>query len=184
MKPVLDGGVKPWVKIAAGGTRPVNCEATYFAKGGRTYVFIVQNAAVTSTSLGDTKTKGLGSSSVAVEVEFSSPVRDVVDERAGKNIGDGAKFKAEFNQAEAVLLSFAGEPPRRRAADAPPVPDAWRPSDQKVVLHLSSTGGQSMAPASPTSAGRARPVTRRAIAGRGTGTPTWRRHPGCPRRSG
>jgi hypothetical protein len=113
MKPVFDAGVRPWVKITADGKRPVRSEVTYLAKDGRTYVFIVQNAAVTSTSLGDTKTKGLGSGAVPIEVEFAAPVRDVVDERAGRQLGDGAKFTAEFNLAQAVLLSFAGMPPRR-----------------------------------------------------------------------
>ncbi len=113
MQSVFDAGVKPWVKLTANGTRPVNSEVTYLAKNGRTYVFVVQNAAVTSTSLGDTKTKGLGGGTLLIEVEFAAPVSDVVDERAGTKLGNGTKFKAELNLAEAVLLSFAGAPPRR-----------------------------------------------------------------------
>jgi hypothetical protein len=110
-KAITDAGVKPWVNITAGGKRPVNCEATYFSKGGRTLVFIVQNASVSSTSLGDTKTEGLGSNKLTVDVEFPGAVKDVVDERAGKKLGDGNKFQIEFNTAEAALLSFEGAPP-------------------------------------------------------------------------
>jgi hypothetical protein len=58
--------------LEVGGKRPLNGEVTYFAKNGRTNVFIVQNAGVTSTSFGDTKTKGPGSGAVPIEVEFWS----------------------------------------------------------------------------------------------------------------
>ncbi len=110
-KAITDAGVKPWVKVTANGKRPVNCETTYFTKNGRTFVFIVQNATVTSTSLGDTKTEGLGAGKLNVDVEFSGAVKDAIDERAGKKLGDGAKFQVEFNTAEAALLSFDGKPP-------------------------------------------------------------------------
>lgn len=113
LQPVLDAGVRPWVRITSGGKRPVNSEVTYLTKNDRTYVFVVQNASVSSTSLGDTQTTGLGSGRIPLDVEFASPLRDVVDERAGRKLGDGAKFQVEFNQGEAVLLSFAGLPPKR-----------------------------------------------------------------------
>ncbi|MFH1023674.1 MAG: beta-galactosidase trimerization domain-containing protein [Planctomycetota bacterium] len=111
MGPVLAAGVTPWVRVTSGGRRPADIEATYFTKNGRTWVFVVQNARVTSTSLGDTKTHGLGGGKIPVEVELTAPVRDVVDERAGKKLGDGAKFAFEFNASEAVFFSFAGAPP-------------------------------------------------------------------------
>jgi hypothetical protein len=112
IQPVLAAGVKPWVTITSNGKRPANIEATYLAKSGRTWVFVVQNAQVTSTSLGDTKTEGLAAGSLPIEVAFPAAVTDVVDERSGKKLGDGQRFALTFKQAEAVLLSFAGEPPR------------------------------------------------------------------------
>ena len=111
LKAIADAGIKPWVKITANGKRPMNAESTYFTKNGRTYVFIVQNATVTSTSLGDTKTEGLGSGKLNLDVEFPQAVKDAIDERTGKKLGDGAKFQLEFNTAEAALLSFEGKPP-------------------------------------------------------------------------
>ena len=113
MQPVFDAGVKPWVRISSNGKRPVNSEATYLEKNGRTFVFIVQNAAVNSTSLGDTVTHGLGGGVIPVDIEFGAPVKDVVDERTGHKLGDGTKFKAQFPLDEAVLLSFMGLPPQR-----------------------------------------------------------------------
>ena len=108
LKPVFDAGVKPWVKITSNGKRPMNSEVTYLTKNGRVYVFVVQNASVSSTSLGDTKTEGLGSGKIALDIEFASAVRDVEDVRSGKKLGDGKTFKTEFNIGEAVVLSYAG----------------------------------------------------------------------------
>ena len=110
--PVLAAGVKPWVTVTSGGKRPANIEATYLSRNGRTWVFVVQNAQVTSTSLGDTKTEGLSAGRIPIEVSFPATVRDVVDERTGKKLGEGASFPFELKLAEAVLLSFEGAPPR------------------------------------------------------------------------
>ncbi len=111
--PVLAAGIKPWVKVTAAGKRPTNVEATYFTKNGRTWVFILQNARVTSTALGDTKTEGLTGGRLPIEVEFPGVLQGVVDERSGKQLGAGSKFKLELPMAEAVMLSFAGTPPGR-----------------------------------------------------------------------
>ncbi|MFH1022460.1 MAG: beta-galactosidase trimerization domain-containing protein [Planctomycetota bacterium] len=110
---ILAAGVKPWVGVTSGGKRPPVIEATYFSKNGRTYVFVLQNVTVTSSELGDTKTSGLENGRISVEVAFPAAVKDVVDERTGKKLGDGAKFAFEFNAPEAVMLSFAGAPPGR-----------------------------------------------------------------------
>src|SRR5436190_9237642 len=112
-QPILQAGVRPWVRISVDGQRPANTEATYFTKQGRTIVFVVQNAAVTSTSLGETKTSGLGSGKLSIEVAFPAAVRDVVDERSARKLGDGSTFRFEFNAAEAAMLSFQGPPPGR-----------------------------------------------------------------------
>jgi hypothetical protein len=111
--PIFAAGVKPWVNVTSGGRRPATIEATYFAQKGRTYVFVVQNVSVTSSELGDTKTTGLEDRKLSVDVEFSGPVKDVIDERTGKKLGDGAKFRVEFAAPEAALLSFVGDPPGR-----------------------------------------------------------------------
>jgi len=111
---IFKAGVKPWVTLTSGGKRPANIEATYFTKNGRTYVFVVQNVTVTSSNLGDTKTAGLAEGKIAVDVEFPEVVKEVVDERAGKKLGEGKKFSFEFNAPEAAFLSFAGDPPKKK----------------------------------------------------------------------
>jgi hypothetical protein len=110
---VTEGGAKPWVAVRdSERKRPANCEVTYWSKGGRTMVFVVQNAAVTGSPTGGGGAEGLVARKVPITVWFAQPVRNVIDQRSGRKLGDGNRFPLEFNTAEAVFLSFEGEPPR------------------------------------------------------------------------
>lgn len=113
IKHVLSAGVKPWVKATSEGKRPLNCEVTYWSKGGRTLVFVLQNVPVSGGSAGGGKAEGLVLKKVPLDIEFAAPVRDVVDERTGKKLGDGRKFTLDFNGVEPVFISFQGAPPAK-----------------------------------------------------------------------
>ncbi|HPD15983.1 MAG TPA: beta-galactosidase trimerization domain-containing protein [Planctomycetota bacterium] len=105
----LSGGAKPWVRVAGpDGARPRNCEATYWSKGGRTYVFVLQNAEVTGSDVGGGGVEGLAAKKHPITVAFPSPVKDAIDERTGKKLGDGASFTLDFNPVEAAFFSFEG----------------------------------------------------------------------------
>ena len=110
--PILASGVKPWVTVTSQGKRPPLLEATYFSRDGRTFVFVVQNASASSTELGDVKVEGFPAGHIPLDVAFPAAVKDAIDERTGKKLGDGKSFTFDFNLGEAVVLSFAGEPPR------------------------------------------------------------------------
>ena len=108
---MIDGGAKPWVAVAGpDGKRPANCEVTYWTKDGRTLVFVVQNVPVGGSSFGGGGAEGLAAGEIPIDVQFAQPVRDAVDERTGKRLGDGRKFRFQFNRAEAVFMSFQGGP--------------------------------------------------------------------------
>jgi hypothetical protein len=111
--PVMAGGVKPWVVLTRNGKRPHALEATYFTKNGRTMVFVVRNAAVTSSELGAATGGSTERGKVTVDVDFSATVNDVVNERTGEKLGSGRKFTVTYNVQEAAFLSFAGNPPGR-----------------------------------------------------------------------
>ena len=49
--------------------------------------------------------EGLALKKMPVTVSFASAVRDVVDERAGKKLGDGQSFKFEYDPVQAVMFS-------------------------------------------------------------------------------
>ncbi len=99
-------GVTPRLKIlGADGVRPPRCEATYWHKDGRVYIFVVQNAAVTGSALGGGGAAGLEKRTLSITVEFPAAVQDVVDERTGRSLGAGRTFQFDFNTVEAVLLS-------------------------------------------------------------------------------
>ncbi|HVR95941.1 MAG TPA: beta-galactosidase trimerization domain-containing protein [Thermoanaerobaculia bacterium] len=101
-------GVRPWIRAAAAG---VPLEATYWARGGRTLVFLLQNAPVTGTSTGRGGADGLVETVVPVEVRLTGPVTRVIDERTGKSLPDGDRFTFRLDTTEAVFFSFAGDPP-------------------------------------------------------------------------
>jgi len=86
--------------------RPANCEVTYWAKSGRTLVFVLQKPATSGNAAGGGGADGLVDKTIPISVEFAMPVRDVVDERRGKKLGDGRKFSLEFKTTEAAFLSF------------------------------------------------------------------------------
>lgn len=112
----LDGsGVKTRLLVTGSdGQRPRNCEATYWwhPEAKRTYIFVLQNAEVTSSDVGGGGVEGLTAKKHPITITFFAPVKDAIDERTGKKLGDGTAFTLDFNPVEATFLSFAGQPPR------------------------------------------------------------------------
>ncbi len=106
MRHVRAGGAEPRLKILGNGKRPVNCEATYWRKGDRTFVFVVQKATVSGGAMGGGGAEGLRKGVIPIDLEFAKTVRNVVDERSGERLGDGKVFSRSFDQVSAVLLSF------------------------------------------------------------------------------
>lgn len=120
MQHVASAGVHPWVAVTdENGRRPRNLEVTYWTKDNRTLVFVLQNAVVTGSALGGGGAEGLLDQKTTINVRFREAVQDVVDERAGRNLGDGRRFTFDFNSVEAVLFSFRGcTAPFGRAGEA------------------------------------------------------------------
>lgn len=111
LRSILEAGIRPWVTVTSEGRRPAKVEVCYWSKGGRTYLFVVQNAPVTGSMTGGGGAEGLVARTIPIELVFAQPVRDVINERTGKHLGDGTRFSADFPMAEAALISFAGAPP-------------------------------------------------------------------------
>ena len=126
VKHVRAAGVEPWVRIQGAGEKEFGYEVTYWTKDGRTILFLIGNAEVRGTSLGGGNAVGLKTEKLPVTLAFSAPVKDVKDERAGKPLGDGREFKVTWTQNEAVVLSFAGDPPRGAAPASAPAAAAGR----------------------------------------------------------
>mgnify|MGYP000510086998 FL=1 len=111
----LSGGAKPWVRVTGpDGARPRNCEVTYWYHpvAKRTYVFVLQNAEVTGSDVGGGGVEGLSAKKHPITITLPAPVKDLVDERTGKKLGEAATFTLDFNPVEAVFFSFEGQPPK------------------------------------------------------------------------
>jgi hypothetical protein len=95
------------VLVSREGRRPPECEATYWSKGGRTFVFILRNVPVNASTTGGGGAAGLSSPGMTLDVELPA-ARNVVDERTGKSLGSGKTFSFRWNGVEPVFFSYAG----------------------------------------------------------------------------
>jgi hypothetical protein len=120
LAPLAAAGVVPWIAMrvrgAAGDLAPL--EVVAWEKAGRTLVLILQNPLLGRTPGGTWGVEGLASRRVPVEVELAGEVSGAVDERRGRRLGRGRRFRFTFPADEAVFFSFAGPPPRAASAAA------------------------------------------------------------------
>ena len=99
-------GRPPRVVVRHQGRRPPQCEATYWSKSGRTYVFILRNVPVNATTTGGGGAAGLLSKEMTLEVELPA-AETVVDERTGQTLGKGKIFSFRWNGVVPILFSYA-----------------------------------------------------------------------------
>jgi hypothetical protein len=113
LQPVFDAGVAPWLRIAAKVRLP-KLETTAWSKDGRTLAFIVQNSPLVKTSeSGGVAAENLMETRVPIEIRLAGPVTGAVDERTGRPLPDGDRFRFELDTTEAAFFSFQGPPPKR-----------------------------------------------------------------------
>jgi hypothetical protein len=113
LRHIIPDGRPPRVAVTRGGRRPPRCEVTYWAKNGRTYVFILRNLPINATTVGGGGVVGLTAEPGAVDVELAADAQGVVDERSGNVLGDGRRFLFDFNGVEPVFFSFTPRPESR-----------------------------------------------------------------------
>jgi hypothetical protein len=104
--------VQPWVRVGNASDANFGYEITYWKKGDRTILFVINNAERRANMLGGGNAVGLKTDEVKINLVFDNEVRNVRDERAGKDLGSGKSFNFDWKMNEAVVLSFDGAPPR------------------------------------------------------------------------
>ena len=108
LRHIQPDGIPPRVVVASHGTRPRDCEVTYWSKRGRIYAFVLKNVPFKATTQGGGGASGLAPTAINLDVELPPPAaRDVIDERTGKRLGDGNRFTLPFDGIEPVFFSFA-----------------------------------------------------------------------------
>jgi hypothetical protein len=101
-----------WARLDNAGDKENGYEITYWSKGDRTILFVCYKPEITAGSLGGGNSVGLKKDKIPVTLSFTQPVKQVRDERAGKDLGDGSEFKFDWTMNEAVVLSLTrGTPP-------------------------------------------------------------------------
>jgi len=112
MKHVKAAGLKRWVDVENAGEKEHGYEITYWAKDGRTIVFVCFNAEVRGTMLGGGNAAGLKTETVPITLRLAGKVAGARDERKQQDLGGGDRFRFTWKMNEAVVMSFAGKPPR------------------------------------------------------------------------
>lgn len=112
IKHIKAAGIEAWVRIDGAGEETHGYEITYWAKGGRTILFVCLNPELAGSSLGGGNSVGLKSGKSRIRLTFNRAVSDVRDERTGRVLPDGKDFSFDWTMNEAVVISFAGQPQR------------------------------------------------------------------------
>lgn len=118
LDPVLavlaEQGASRWIEAVDPETgQPVEgLEITAWEKEGRTLVFVHRNLPVAGGPRGGGRAVGLTVRNVPLELRLAGPVRQAVDERTGRKLPDGRRFRFTLNTAEATFFSFEGGRPR------------------------------------------------------------------------
>ena len=110
MQHIADAGVKPRVRIKNAGAKEFGNEFVFWnlEKDNRVLMFLIDNPEVFHTSEGGGNSKGLSADKLPVTLQFGSELKNVKDERTGKDLGSGKEFQVEWAMNEAVVLSFDG----------------------------------------------------------------------------
>jgi hypothetical protein len=115
---VAAGGAKRWVELAGAGEAEHGYEITYWSKEGRTIVCLCLNPEVIGSQVGGGNAAGLKTQILPITLSFANGVAGVRDERTEKELGAGKQFRLDWRTNEAVILSFAGSPPREATPHA------------------------------------------------------------------
>jgi hypothetical protein len=110
MNPIHAAGVDRWVTLD--GANTFGYEITYFKQRDRTILFVTFNPEIAVTATGGGNAVGLRTEQIPVTLTCKGNLNEVRDERAGKELGTGRQFKFDWKMNEAIVVSFAGDPPR------------------------------------------------------------------------
>lgn len=111
LRHIQSAGIGPRLAVTGqNGERPANLEVTSWTKGDRTFIFVLQNAAVTGSADGGGGAEGLVRQRTKLAMDFPADVADFVNERTGERLGQGRHFPFDFNSVEGSLISFQTKP--------------------------------------------------------------------------
>ena len=104
---VTAAGIRPSVQIENAGEAVFGHEFTTFRRpGGRKVLFVCANPETVGSELGGGNAANLKPGAVPVTLKFTSPVRNVRDERRSIDLGTGDRFPLSWTRNEALVLSF------------------------------------------------------------------------------
>ncbi|MCZ7645894.1 MAG: beta-galactosidase trimerization domain-containing protein [Planctomycetota bacterium] len=102
-----DAGVEVRVKLAIDGQPAQFTEPIFWRNGDRTTLCVVKNLdrRASIDAFGSIESK-LGDTKVKLKLQFAKPVKDLKNERTGKDMGSGTDFEDDFNPWEANVYTY------------------------------------------------------------------------------
>jgi hypothetical protein len=102
-----DAGVEARVKLSIAGKPATQTESIFWKNGERTTLCIIKNldrkAAIDGFGSMDTK---LEDAKLKLKLQFAKPVKDLKNERTGKELGGGSDFEDDFTPWEANVYTY------------------------------------------------------------------------------
>ena len=108
---ILAAGVRTTVRLKGAGEKEHGYEITRWQKPAtkdqpaKEMLFLIHNPETTGDSLGGGNSSGLKTATIPVTLQFAAPVKNLHDERSGKDLGTGTEFTLDWKQNEALVLS-------------------------------------------------------------------------------
>ena len=107
MSHVLKSGIQPRVQIENADEASFGHEFTTFRRpDGRRVLFVCSNPETVGTELGGGNAAKLKTGAIPITLKFATPVRNLRDERLGKDLGSGSRFPLSWIRNEALVLTF------------------------------------------------------------------------------
>jgi hypothetical protein len=105
---LTEAGLRPRVSLQLGGEPARTTEALYWKNGDRVTLCVVQNLDRRASIDDFGTTQGTtGDASKRLKISFASPVKNLLNERTGKALGDGKDFEDDYRPWEANVYTYA-----------------------------------------------------------------------------
>ena len=99
-------GIRPQTRLRVDGKPPLRTEVTRWQAGERTILCVARNPLVLGEASGPWQETLIPGETVELEILLRRLARAAADERSGRILGDGDRFKIPWTTSEAAVISF------------------------------------------------------------------------------
>ncbi len=101
-----EAGIEPRLKLSADNNAAYGLESIFWKNGARTTLCIVKNLGRQASISGFGSADANLGQKVRLKLTFAKPVKELKNERTGKDLGNGAQFEDDFTPWEANVYTY------------------------------------------------------------------------------